>query len=302
MAGHWTKMFSFAGGAVRDKTMAYISLVGDEAANARIRQALFVLWRNNDWFDCGNKEWNAIGVTVSYKPIAQMIAVGEWGDVLCIGSGDTHDEHVAVGSKRPPVDRGPLTSARRISDLIYAVGMDRQVYRRGGINAWAEIGPGVRPEEAEDLKGFQAIDGFNEKDIYAVGWDGEVWHYDGASWTQLPSITNLVLVDVCCAGDGMVYAIGREGLLIKGRNDKWEIVDTDDLSEDLWSLAWFEGQLYISSMYSVYTLEKKGLAEVSMGKDTPGTCHRLSAADGVLWSIGAKDIMAFDGKTWTRID
>lgn len=28
----------------------------------------------------------------------------------------------------------------------------------------------------------------------------------------------------------------------------------------------------------------------------------MSAADGVLWSFGAKDIMAFDGKKWARVD
>ena len=35
---------------------------------------------------------------------------------------------------------------------------------------------------------------------------------------------------------------------------------------------------------------------------SPKTCYRLSADDGVLWSIGAKDVLAFDGKTWTRIN
>src|SRR3569833_960886 len=117
-------------------------------------------------------------------------------------------------------------------------------------------------------------------DIYAVGWDGEVWNYDGASWHELPAITNQVLVDVCCTGDGVVYACGREGLLIKGRADIWEIVDTDDLEEDFWSLAWFDDRLFIASLYNLYTLGKKGLAEVSMGKDTPGTCNRLAADDG----------------------
>jgi len=36
--------------------------------------------------------------------------------------------------------------------------------------------------------------------------------------------------------------------------------------------------------------------------DKPATCLRLTAADGVMWSIGAKDVLSFDGKTWTRID
>jgi hypothetical protein len=62
-------------------------------------------------------------------------------------------------------------------------------------------------------------------ELYAVGWQGEIWHYDGEKWHQLPSPTKLVLVDVCCAGDGTVYACGREGLLLKGRDQTWEIVE-----------------------------------------------------------------------------
>jgi len=27
----------------------------------------------------------------------------------------------------------------------------------------------------------------------------------------------------------------------------------------------------------------------------------LSAAEGVLWSIGRRDVMSFDGKHWTRV-
>ena len=302
MAGNFTQDFSFVGGVVRDKELTYISLVGDEATARKVRHAMFNLWDSGEWYHCADTHWNAVGLAVVHKPVSQLVAVGQWGDVLCSGSGDTHNEHVAANSPQQLSDRGPLTSARRIGDAIYAAGMDRQVYRRSAAHSWQEFGPGMRPDEAKEVKGFQSIDGFSEQDIYAVGWDGEIFHYDGASWNALPSITNVVLVDVCCGGDGAVYVCGREGLLLKGRGSKWDIVDTDGLTEDLWGLAWYNGQLYTSSMYNLYTLGQKGLTQVSMGKDTPGTFHRLSADDGVLWSIGAKDIMAFDGKTWMRIE
>jgi hypothetical protein len=55
-------------------------------------------------------------------------------------------------------------------------------------------------------------------------------------------------------------------------------------------------------MRTVYRLEGDRLKPVGFGKDLPRTCFHLSAADGVMWSIGAKDLMAFDGKSWTRID
>ncbi|MFH4032213.1 hypothetical protein WAI50_20455, partial [Acinetobacter baumannii] len=60
--------------------------------------------------------------------------------------------------------------------------------------------------------------------------------------------------------------------------------------------------LYVSSATAVYTLVGGHLKEVDFGDEQPQRCFHLSAADGVLWSIAAKDIFSFDGQQWTRID
>jgi hypothetical protein len=39
-----------------------------------------------------------------------------------------------------------------------------------------------------------------------------------------------------------------------------------------------------------------------MGVDTPDTYFKLSAMQEAMWSVGAKDVMAFDGASWMRID
>ena len=99
-----------------------------------------------------------------------------------------------------------------------------------------------------------------------------------------------------------MYACGREGLLLKGRDQAWEVIDPPGTTQDLWSLAWFDGRLYLSTFYALYTLGKNGLEAVDTGAEQAKTFHRLSAAEGVLLSSGAKDVLVFDGKTWTRID
>lgn len=301
MAGYWTDKFSFVGGVVRNRATAYVAMVGDEAEEQKIPQTLFVVWHQGKWLDCGDAKSRTSGMAVARTPLEQMVATGEWGTVSCVGSGDMHTEQVAAGAKKPVLDRGPLRGARRIGSSIYVVGMDRQAYRRTDANRWAEFGPQPK-SAAADVTGFEAVDGFDEQDIYAVGWDGDIWKFSGQTWEQLPSPTNLVLVDVCCAGNGSVYTCGRKGFLIKGRDQTWDAVDTRGLDEDIWSLAWFNERLYLSTLYAVYTLESNGVRQVDMGSDQPKTCHRLSAEDGVLWSIGAKDVMAFDGSSWNRID
>ncbi len=149
---------------------------------------------------------------------------------------------------------------------------------------------------------FHSIDGFTESELYAVGWDGEIWHYNGTEWFQLVSPTNLALYKVICALDGNVYACGQLGILLRGRHNKWAVLDQELTKEDLWGLAWFNDQLFASSSHFVYKLMGDTLRRADMGPiKPPSTCHQLSAADGLLWSIGAKDVMQFDGQTWSRI-
>jgi hypothetical protein len=79
------------------------------------------------------------------------------------------------------------------------------------------------------------------------------------------------------------------------------VVEHGDTKEEIWDLQWFGGKLYLSTTRMLYTLEGDRLKRVDTGKEIPATCYHLDAADGILWSIGAKDILQFDGKTWTRI-
>ena len=69
------------------------------------------------------------------------------------------------------------------------------------------------------------------KQIYAAGWEGEIWHYDGNRWSSICSPTNIILNDICCAGDGNVYAGGRVGMLIVCRRDHWKVIDHDSMTE-----------------------------------------------------------------------
>ncbi|MEE9129611.1 MAG: hypothetical protein V3T84_06295 [Phycisphaerales bacterium] len=67
-------------------------------------------------------------------------------------------------------------------------------------------------------------------------------------------------------------------------------------------IAWHNDSLFISTMREVFNLFDDKLGPVDFGSDRPTSCFALSAADGVLWSIGAKDVISFDGEEWSRID
>jgi hypothetical protein len=230
-----------------------------------------------------------------------MIAVGEHGDVAVLGSGERYEEKIFTKTDSPE-KRGPIREVREIGGKAYAVGMDRQVYRRDGRSSWVCVDGNMRKAPATDVVfGFESIHGFSEQDMYAVGWQGEMWRYDGKAWKEIASPTNLLLTRVFCAPGGTVYACGQRGMLLRGSKSIWEVVEHRSTQEDLWDLQWFEGKLYLSTTSLVYTLENDALVPVAMGDEVPEACYHLDAADGIMWSIGRKDIIQFDGKSWTRI-
>ena len=113
----------------------------------------------------------------------------------------------------------------------------------------------------------------------------------------------MILSVVCCAPGKLVYAAGQQGVLVKGRSGSWEVVEWDEeVSVDIWDLCWFEEKLYVATMTALYTLSGNSLVEVDFGEIPPPSCYSLTAAEGVLWSIGRDDVASFDGHDWRRYD
>ncbi len=233
-------------------------------------------------------------------PKPQCILLGEYGDAHISGSSEIIVERISNKMK----ELSQFREVRTIGGYAYACGMDRQVYRRDAPGQWTCLDMDIGQQPAADpyVFGFESIHGFDQDDIYAVGWHGEIWHFNGQKWQQLDSPVNALLNRVYCAPDGKVYVCGPGGLLLRGREEIWEIVEQNDTDDDLWDIEWFNGKLYLSSLHALFTLEGDELALVDTGDETPETCYHLDAADGILWSIGAEDILEFNGETWKRIE
>ena len=190
---------------------------------------------------------------------------------------------------------GSFRSVAAIDGKAYAVGYGSIAYRLDARN-WKSINDGL-PDNID----LEAIEGYKQKELYAVGSNGLICQYDGKQWLQHPSPTTEHLSGILCAPDGYVYAVGHNGILLCGRKDQWEIIHHNTTNDDAWGLAWFHDKLYVSTFSNVYRLKENKLAPVDFGEDIPATYYRLGSADGALWSIGEKDIMAFDGRRWKRV-
>jgi hypothetical protein len=201
-----------------------------------------------------------------------------------IGIGDVSWRHMAL-----------------IDGQFYACGMDRTVAVRTGPLKWKDMS--APPAKDDKLViGFECIDGFSAKDLYAVGWQGEIWHRKGTKWRQIDSPVSATLNAVCCAEDGVVYAVGDNGVMLKGRDDTWTEIDTG-LEDNLQDVRDFEGKVYVVTDFDIYELADDTLELVDLADDEEtGTClHLLKAADGLV-SLGQKDVFKLQaGGQWQRV-
>lgn len=244
-------------------------------------------------------EWGAVAITGVLKPSLEVIVVGVDGDVLRGVQGAFSPEQVD-DSPEGPAEVGHLRDARFIGKKVFAVGMARQAYRREAPGKWTRIDSGLR-SAAGEIAGLEGVDGFSENDVYAVGLDGEIWHFDGKKWESLDSPTNVALNRVRCVPPDRVFACGAAGTLLQGKKKVFEVVEQDEMTDNLYGLEWFEGTLYIASNQELYALRKDDVETVSHGLGDGFTFGDLHADEDLLWSTGAKHLASTqDGKKWIQ--
>lgn len=244
-----------------------------------------------------NVHWPAISMATS-KPVGGervVVAVGPQGDFWELFPASTNE---VVGTF-PAVAN--LRRLSVIDDEVYACGMDRAVFRRQGTGQWQSIGPGPEPSDPP-VVGFEDLGGFSGAEMYAVGWGGEIWWRDAGRWRRADSPTNANLSALTCAADGSVYVVGHDGVMLRGRQDQWRLVDTAR-HENLRDIAVLDGEVYAVSDFGIYRLGAAGLSpDPDMVDDAPATClHLLEAADGLV-SLGQKDVFVkAAGGRWRRL-
>jgi hypothetical protein len=289
--GEFAASRQFVRGAARYHDLIYILSKGKALLARGIAHTSAIAIDQGDWADCEDTDWDSTAIAVAKKPNEKLVFVGEDGDVCVYGY---PPELITPAPK-------VIRYARTIEGLVVACGMMRQVYKRVDEGSWQDMSAPY-PSDAETA-GFEAIDAYSFKELYAVGWSGEIWQHDGSKWFNRASPTNVILTAVCCAPNGIVYAAGQQGVLLTGRANSWDIVQwEEEVDVDFWDLLWFNDRLYVATIRNLFTLQGNALVDVDFGQLDVSTCFNLTQADGVMWSIGAEDALSFDGNVWRRYD
>lgn len=143
--------------------------------------------------------------------------LGKRGEVARIGDDIVLEQIPGVGTG--PRNNGYVNRIATIGGELYVCGFRRQVCRRVK-GVWKRFDKGLLEPRTSRGSSLEAIDGTASNCIYAVGSAGQIWHFDGRTWRQRTSPTDVDLHEVRCLPDGRVLIVGQRGRRHVGRHQR----------------------------------------------------------------------------------
>ncbi len=259
-----------------------------------------------------NPSWDHVELTgihsmkagMSYLPKEQFVGVSLNDQVLDWGSGDLDMETPLVGGRvatgKDIGMRGGISKLRTIGGSLWLAGSGRTVGQRRAASDW-HFHDSIPYKSLMDDGGFRDIDGFNESDIYAVGGHGDIWHFDGSAWKQIPFPSNMTLRTVCCGGDGQVYIGADSGTVFKGRANQWKMIYRGDMTLPYEDMVWYQDQVWCTSDYGIWTVKGDVLSQADVPPGVTVSAGNLSVGDGVLLVAGHYGAALYNGTSWHRV-
>jgi hypothetical protein len=173
------------------------------------------------------------GVTWQEEDTGTLLSLrGVWGGspgyYVAVGDGIALARTDGVWSEIPDAPGVMLNAVWGPSVLdFYAVGADGRVYPYQG--GWLEpIDLGV-----SDSLNLLSVSGTANDNIWVVGSQGAVFHYDGVVWERMEQTTLATLYDVHVRPDGQVFAVGARGTLLRFDGNGWSLTPPPKHSGDL---------------------------------------------------------------------
>jgi hypothetical protein len=297
------ELSTFLSGCAVSCEFFYFAKELDEVAQAGSPNSTFYRYKDADTqsalrrFDA-TVSWPAIAMATS-KPadsIRVVIAIGPNADYWELEPLSTQERVGQIADFK-----GNLRNLAVIADAIYSCGMGRAVLLRKAPGQWQSIGPKAMKGDPAVI-GFEDIGGYDENEMYAAGWGGEIWWRDEGKWRRIDSPTSVNLRALCCTDDG-VYIVGQNGTLLRGRHEAWDVL-ASGRKENLMDVAAYDGQIYVCTDFRILKLKGEKLVNdtsFAQKTDLPATClYLLQAADGLI-SLGQKDVFRRKDGPWERI-
>ncbi|NJO18424.1 MAG: hypothetical protein HC877_22625 [Thioploca sp.] len=292
--------FAFTGVYIYSDDFVYVKAIIKSLDNQEVNHTIMLRWYAGEWGQYMIPTIVPSHCVIS-EPKRKVLALSPDGAIHVATSQGFSWEYLDTQEDGPNSLRAVL-EIKEISNSVYAVGMGRQVYKRTAQNTWVRWDNGIRGNRNIDsIGGFKSIDGYSENELYAVGFKGEIWRFDGIIWRLLDSPTNIKLEKVKCVSPDSTFICGGNGIFIKGNMDLWTVIEQDVINSTLWGIEYFKGKVYMADNSSIYTFDGKKIEKVDTRLGENLTTSYLHANDNFLWSVGERNILIYDGYEWKKV-
>jgi hypothetical protein len=232
-----------------------------------------------------------------------------------------HTENEFLEEKERIVsDDGALFQIREIDRQLFTCGINGQIYRKN-TNEWQRID--IFKEVPNLPRGigcvFNDINGNSKDNIYVVGFEGIILHFNGIIWSLIPSPDKKNLERIIIASDGYTYIAGMHGTILKGKNNEFKEINIDrhkanphdmsqwktpqPLARDIWGLTEHKGKIYACSFYHAYEITGEKITPLFANDNN--NFYRLESDKNSMFAIGATSLteLLFDKeKGWVKDD
>jgi hypothetical protein len=223
--------------------------------------------------------------------------LGRNGELTESTAAGVRHEHIPGAGLGFTDARGYVSALKNIANQLYVCGYHRQVYTRRDAS-WISLADDILSTASGT--GFLDIDGSAHDQLYAVGWNGEIFFYDGQRWQRDACPISDHLSSVRCLPDGEVWICSYAGHVLRGAFGHWTLIDTAGLSANWYCLEVHEGVVYLAGDGVLARVDgAKAVALDPLGR--PLSTHRLHSRDGALWSVGEHDIVVLEDGVWREI-
>ena len=112
-----------------------------------------------------------------------------------------------------------------------------------------------------------AIAGNSSNDIWAVGYSGTksfIGHYNGLKWTRYSEEFNDQLLDITKDDEGNFWACGRNGIILKYSNGKWEQnYFKINYNREYKEVYFLNGIVYFNNKMHIYGIKPGNIGETN---------------------------------------
>lgn len=151
---------------------------------------------------------------------------------------------------------------------------------------------------------LRAVDAAGPNDVWAVGSQGKILHYDGMRWSfyQL-EVTDLDLYGLEITSGSSGWAVGADGLVLSYHNGQW-YNSLHLTGSDLYGVAFDDGRGFaVGDNGSLFRYDGATWEDVSLPGVTADLRDVAFAPGGGAWAVGdVGTILHYDGNSWAKVD